>query len=391
MAAPLWRADRLTVLTSVRNGQQVTALQWTWSNPAFNPNRRHAKSAYASNRPSAWHGCSSTIAILQASACCHPSQPANHMSKQWSLDIPPQNGRRVIITGANSGIGYHTAAILARQGAEVVLACRNKRRGTDAIARLQRELPGARLQLEQLDLSSLASVRVFTERQLALGRPLDILINNAGIMAPPRRVETTDGFELQFGTNVLGHFALTALLLPALEAAADNSPERPRVVTIASIAHKTGRLNFEDLQAVRHYGPMSSYRQSKLANLMFSFELNRYLRVAQSRVMSVAAHPGVANTNLFRGGRSAAARAARSVLSSLIGALFNSDLTGALPTLYAATAPDVVDGGYYGPLGLFETRGERVGPAKVASLARNEADARRLWQACEALTGTAFG
>jgi NAD(P)-dependent dehydrogenase (short-subunit alcohol dehydrogenase family) len=280
---------------------------------------------------------------------------------------------------------------LARHGAEVVLACRDERLGADAVARMQREIPGARLELERLDLASLESVRAFADRQLSLRQPLDILVNNAGVMAPHRRVETTDGFELQFGTNVLGHFALTALLLPALELAAANSPERPRVVTIASIAHKTGRLNFEDLQAVRHYGPMSSYRQSKLANLMFAFELNRHLRVSQSRVMSVAAHPGVANTNLFRKGHSAASRAARAVLGNLIGALFNSDLTGALPTLYAATAPDVVDGGYYGPLGLFETRGERVGPAKVASQARNEADARRLWQVCEELTGTAFG
>jgi NAD(P)-dependent dehydrogenase (short-subunit alcohol dehydrogenase family) len=316
---------------------------------------------------------------------------ANHMSKQWSLDdIAPQNGRRVIITGANSGIGYHTAAILARHGAEVVLACRDEQRGAGAIARMQREVPGARVQLERLDLARLESVRAFANRQLSLRLPLDILVNNAGVMAPPRRVETTDGFELQFGTNMLGHFALTALLLPAMEAAADHSPERPRVVTIASIAHKKGRLNFDDLQSTRRYGPMSAYRQSKLANLMFAFELDRRLRASRSRVMSVAAHPGVANTNLFRDGHPVASRAARSVLGSLIGALFNSDSNGALPTLYAATAPDVIDGGYYGPLGLFEARGEWVGPAKVASQARNEADARRLWQVCEALTGTAI-
>ncbi|SAL57528.1 oxidoreductase [Caballeronia humi] len=313
------------------------------------------------------------------------------MSKEWSLDdIAPQNGRRVIVTGGNSGIGYHAAAILARHGADVVLACRDEQRGAAAVARMQGEMPGARLELEQLDLASLASVRAFADRQLSLRRRLDILVNNAGVMAPPRRLETTDGFELQFGTNVLGHFALTALLRPALEQAAQASPERPRVVTIASIAHKTGRLNFDDLQATRHYGPMSSYRQSKLANLMFAFELNRRLRASGSRVMSVAAHPGVAKTNLFRDDRSAASRTVRSALGSLIGALFNSDFSGALSTLYAATAPDVVDGGYYGPLRLFETRGERVGPAKIASQARDEADANRLWRTCEVLTGVVF-
>jgi NAD(P)-dependent dehydrogenase (short-subunit alcohol dehydrogenase family) len=306
--------------------------------------------------------------------------------------IAPQTGRHAIVTGANSGIGYYTAAILARQGAEVVLACRDEQRGAGALARLRAEVPEARVRLAQLDLASLASVRAFAERELALRMPLDLLINNAGVMAPPRRVETADGFELQFGINVLGHFALTGLLLPALEMAADSSRERPRVVTVASIAHKRARLDFDDLQATRHYEPMIAYRQSKLANLMFAFELDRRLRAARSRVMSVAAHPGVANTNLFRSGaRSAASRAARAALSGLIGVVMNSDRAGALPTHYAATASDVVDGGYYGPLGLFETRGERVGPARVASRARSEADAQRLWQTCEALTGMPFG
>ncbi|MFP3564979.1 oxidoreductase [Paraburkholderia sp. SIMBA_030] len=315
-----------------------------------------------------------------------------NLNKQLSIDdIAPQNGARVIITGANSGIGYHTAAILARNGAEVVLACRDEQRGADALARLRKEMPDARLQLERLDLASLASVRAFCERELAQCRPLDILINNAGVMAPRRRLETVDGFELQFGTNVLGHFALTGMLLPALEMAAGTSPARPRVVTVASIAHKTGRLDFGDLQATRRYRPMTAYRQSKLANLMFAFELDRRLRAVRSRVMSVAAHPGVANTNLFRGDHFAASRMVRSALSVLIDTLLNSDQAGALPTLYAATAADVVDGGYYGPLGLFETRGEVVGPAKVAGQARNETDARRLWQDCESLSGIAFG
>ncbi|MEI5995893.1 SDR family oxidoreductase [Paraburkholderia bengalensis] len=314
------------------------------------------------------------------------------LNKQWTIDdVAPQNGRRVIITGANSGIGYHAAAALARNGAEVVLACRDEQRGADALGRLQREIPDARLQFERLDLASLASVRSFCERELARRLPLDILINNAGVMAPRRRVETADGFELQFGTNVLGHFALTGMLLPALELAAKASSERPRVVTVASIAHKTGRLYFNDLQSTRRYGPMTAYRQSKLANLMFAFELSRRLRAARSRVMSVATHPGVADTNLFRADHFAASPTVRSVLSVLIKTLLNSEQTGSLPTLYAATADDVVDSGYYGPLGLFEMRGEVVGPAKVAARASNEHDARQLWQACESLTGIAFG
>ena len=314
------------------------------------------------------------------------------MSNHWRCDdIAPQTGRRVVVTGANSGIGYHTAAILARHGAEVVLACRDEQRGAEALVRLRADVPEARVRVAQLDLASLASVRAFADHELALRQPLDLLINNAGVMAPPRRIETVDGFELQFGTNVLGHFALTGLLLPALEMAADSSPDRPRVVSLASIAHKQGRLDFDDLQATRRYGPMSAYRQSKLANLIFAFELDRRLRAARSRVMSVAAHPGVANTNLFRSGEhSSLSRAARAVLSGFIGAALNSDAAGALPTLYAATAADVVDGGYYGPLGLFEMRGERVGQATVAHQATDEADARRLWQVCETLTGTAF-
>jgi NAD(P)-dependent dehydrogenase (short-subunit alcohol dehydrogenase family) len=311
------------------------------------------------------------------------------MHNHWTHDdIAPQTGRRVIITGANSGIGYHTAAVLARHGAQVVLACRDARRAADALTRLQAAspAPASRFEIEPLDLASLASVRAFAERELARKVPLDILINNAGVMAPLQRRETADGVELQFGTNVLGHFALTALLMPALERAARASAERPRVVTIASIAHKKGRIDFDDLQATRRYSPMGSYRQSKLADLMLAFELDRRLRAHGSRVMSVAAHPGVANTRLFQDESATFTRPARAALGVFIGVLANSDFDGALPTLYTATSPEVVDGGYYGPLGLFEARGERVGAAQVAPAAKNEADARRLWQICETLS-----
>jgi hypothetical protein len=226
--------------------------------------------------------------------------------------------------------------------------------------------------------------------------PLDLLINNAGVMAPKQRLETADGFELQFGVNVLGHFALTALLLPALlRVAAKVQGQRPRVVTLASIAHKMGRLNFEDLQSTKSYSPMGAYRQSKLADLMFAFELDRRLRAAgppAPGVLSVAAHPGVANTNLFQVGEfSPVERLVRRGFGVAIGGLLNSGAQGAAPTLFAATAPDAVSGGYYGPQGFLETRGGDVGPAKVAAQALDEAAAARLWSECERLTGVSFG
>jgi len=310
------------------------------------------------------------------------------MSKHWqAADIPSLTGKRILITGANSGIGYHAALKLARKGAHVLLACRDRQRGEAAMTRLDAESPGASTELVVLDLASLSSIHSVAESELAKGLPLDILINNAGVMAPPKRLETADGFELQFGTNVLGHFALTALLMPALEQAAKASTDRPRVVTLASIAHKRGQINFDDLQSVRNYGPMRAYQQSKLADLMFSLELNRRLRAANSRIMSVAAHPGVANTNLFQVGEySAFEKTARNLVGHLIGIVLNTDSEGALPTLYAATAPEAQDSGYYGPEGFQEMRGEEVIAAKISTQALDTTAAARLWQVCESLT-----
>jgi NAD(P)-dependent dehydrogenase (short-subunit alcohol dehydrogenase family) len=301
--------------------------------------------------------------------------------QSWTLaDIGDQSGKRVLITGANSGIGYYAALELARKGAHIVLACRDPRRAEAAMTAIRAATPGARLELAQLDLASLSSVREFAERELAQRRPIHILINNAGVMAPPARLE-----------NVLGHFALTAWLLPALEQAAAEAAERPRIVTIASIAHKGGQLDFEDLQSTRSYSPMRAYRQSKLADLMFAFELDRRLREAQSRVMSVAAHPGVADTNLFSSGDyPAIERALRRLAGRLIALALNTGPMGALPTLYAATSDCVRDGGYYGPMGLFEARGSRVGNARVASQARDAVAAAKLWRICETLAGVGF-
>ncbi|MEO6817616.1 MAG: oxidoreductase [Edaphobacter sp.] len=314
------------------------------------------------------------------------------MSKSWTLaDIPSQAGKRILITGANSGIGYYAALTLARKGAHVVMACRDRRKGEAALARLTTEAPGTGTELAILDLASLASVREYAARVLEGGQPIDVLINNAGVMAPPKRRETVDGFELQFGTNVVGHFALTGLLLPALQQAVAKSSEAPRIVTIASIAHKRGRLNFDDLQYRQGYAPMKTYQQSKLANLMLALEMDRRLRAAGSGILSVAAHPGVANTNLFQTGeRSAVENAARKVMGHLIGAFLNTEAEGALPTLYAATSAAVAGGGYYGPQGFQEMCGDEIGPAKISTQAKDGTAAGRLWGVCEELSGVRF-
>lgn len=309
------------------------------------------------------------------------------MSYDWTLgQIGSQSGKRVLVTGANSGIGYHTALELARRGASVVMACRDLRRGEAALAQLRKAVPGALAELQLLDLSSLSSVREAAQRELAGGMPLHLLINNAGVMAPPKRVQTLDGFELQFATNVLGHFLLTALLKPALEKTGSG-----RVVTVASIAHKRGQIRFEDLQFAKVYDPMASYAQSKLANLLFAFELERRLRKAGSTITSVACHPGVAGTKLFlTGDYGFLEKTIRTVASYLIGLLLNSEIQGALPTLFAATSDNAVGAGYYGPQGFREMRGGNVGQAQIRPQAQDEAVATQLWSVCEELTGTRF-
>lgn len=309
--------------------------------------------------------------------------------------VPSQAGRRILITGANSGIGFPAARELARAGAHILLGSRDRSKGEAAVARLRAEVPAASVELSLLDLASLASIREFASRELDRSLPLDVLIDNAGVMAPPKRLETSDGFELQFGTNVLGHFALTGLLFPAIEkavtASAAAQPQPPRIVFLASIAHKRGAINFDDLQSTHSYDPMKAYSQTKLADLMLAFELDRRLRAKASPIWSVAAHPGVANTNLFQvGDFNAFERVIRRLSGHVIGAVLNSPLEGALPTIYAAVAPEARSGGYYGPQGLQEMRGGDVGNAIIAPQAMGAAVATRLWSACEELTGVRF-
>jgi len=303
----------------------------------------------------------------------------------WTLaDVPSQLGKRFFITGGNSGVGYYAAVELARRGAVVVLACRDRARGEAALKQLRVDAAGPAsaaeaAELVALDLASLDSVRRVAEDAVSRGVPIDGLINNAGVMTPPKRLETKDGFELQFGTNVLGHFALTCRMMPVI---------RDRVVTLASIAHKRGRINFDDLQATKSYSPMRAYQQSKLGDVMFAFDLERRLRVAGSSVVSIAVHPGVAVTNLFKvGSGTGLAGVAQSTVRTLIGILLGSGPDGAVPTVYAATAPDAQGGGYYGPQGFQEMRGGDVGPAFVSKAARDVAAQRRLWEVCAELTG----
>jgi NAD(P)-dependent dehydrogenase (short-subunit alcohol dehydrogenase family) len=298
------------------------------------------------------------------------------MSTKWTADqIPDQTGRVAVVTGANSGLGLSTARELARAGAHVVLACRNLEKGEAA----QREV-GAGAELEKLDLASLDSVREFAERFRGAHDGLDLLINNAGLMAPPRGV-TADGFEMQFGTNVLGHFALTGRLLGAMEGRPD-----ARIVTLSSNAHKLGRINFDDLQSERRYNRWRAYNQSKLGDLMLALELDRRLRAAGSTVRSLAAHPGYSATNLQSAAPPAVDRAIMAVTNRLVA---QSGDMGALPALYAATYPGLEGGTYVGPDGFLEQRGhpKPVSPTKAA---RNEEDARRLWDVCEELTGVRY-
>jgi NAD(P)-dependent dehydrogenase (short-subunit alcohol dehydrogenase family) len=301
----------------------------------------------------------------------------------WSADdVPALRDRVAVVTGANSGIGYEAARVLAARGAHVVLACRDPAKGEEARRAILGAVPEASVELRPLDLASLESVRAFAAA-LAHER-VDILCNNAGVMAIPAR-KTADGFEMQLGTNHLGHFALTGLLLERLLAA-----PAARVVTVSSTMHRPGRIHWHDLQLERSYSKWRAYAQSKLANLLFAFELERRLRRAGARAVSVAAHPGYASTNLqLAGARMQGSRLLERFFAFGNRLLAQDAAGGALPTLYAATAPDVRGGDYFGPGRMGELWGapKRVG---ATARARDEADAARLWELSEQLTGVRY-
>lgn len=302
--------------------------------------------------------------------------------KRWTqADIPLQRGRSVIVTGTG-GLGLEDSLALARAGADVIVAGRNSSKGAAAVARIVAEAPEAKARFERIDLASLTSVAEFCARIRDQRDSLDLLINNAGVMTPPTRQMTEDGFELQLGANYLGHFALTAGLLPLLKAG-----NEARVISLSSIAARRGAIDFDDLQAERGYSPMATYSQSKLACLMFAYELQRRSETSDWGVSSIAAHPGVSRTDLLHNGPGRGSAAG--TLRSLMWFMFQPAARGALPTLYAATSPDAKPGAYYGPNGMSEISGYPA-VAKAPPQALDEAAAERLWRVSEQLTSARF-
>ncbi|MFD3546898.1 oxidoreductase [Streptomyces sp. NPDC058655] len=306
------------------------------------------------------------------------------MARWNAADIPDQSGRTAVVTGANSGIGYTTARELARRGAVVVLACRSAARGRAAVIRLRAEVPSAEVEFAELDLADLSSVRQFAEGYRQRRSSLDLLVNNAGVMALPFG-RTADGFETQFGVNHLGHFALTGLLLSRLRAAAPGA----RVITVSSGLHVLGDIDHEDLGSERGYRRWVAYGRSKTANLLFTHELSRRFAAAGEGIVAAAAHPGYASTNLHAG---AAEGEGRRTLTSRVAALANDVVaqpaaSGALPTLYAATAPGVLPDAFIGP--RYGWRGAPA-PSRRAKWTLDDASGERLWAASERLTGVSY-
>jgi NAD(P)-dependent dehydrogenase (short-subunit alcohol dehydrogenase family) len=308
-------------------------------------------------------------------------------SEKWTVaDIPDQSGKTVLVTGANSGLGLQTTEALAGAGATVLMACRNAEKAAAAKAEILAVHPDAKLEIVELDLSDLSSVETAAAEVSARAGALDVLINNAGVMVPPE-MATKDGFELQFGTNHLGHFALTGRLLEKLLEA-----EAPRVVNVSSGAHRVGKMDFGDLNWETGYKRWPAYGRSKLANLLFTLELARRAEATGTNLIAAASHPGYAATNLQTAGVDLGA--AGTILKPFMkvgNVLFaQSDAMGALPSLYAATAPDVEGDDFFGPDGLAEQRGHPTRVGRTGRAANGE-DAKRLWDISEELTGVTFG
>jgi NAD(P)-dependent dehydrogenase (short-subunit alcohol dehydrogenase family) len=299
----------------------------------------------------------------------------------WSAaDIPSQAGKLAIVTGGTSGLGFEVAIALAQANADVVLAGRDESQGRWAVDKIRALAPASLVRFEQLDLANLAAVAGFAHRVERMARPLDLLVNNAGVMALPQRQFTADGFEMQLGTNYLGHFALTERLLPLLRRGRD-----PRVVQVSSLSHRLAAIEFEDLHFERRYSPFRAYGQSKLALLLFTFELQRRSDRGNWGIMSLAAHPGYARTPLFEKGPGPHSLIYR-MHRGLSGWLGHSAESGALPLLYAATSAKVRPGDYYGPQGALELAGP-LGAAGISKKAKDRETARKLWEISEQLTG----
>lgn len=297
----------------------------------------------------------------------------------WTAnDIPDQSGKLILITGANSGVGYESALALARKGARVLMACRSIEKGNEAKQAILKQVPNAQIEVMPLNLGNLKSIQDFAQKFTATHSQLDVLMNNAGIMSLPYGT-TADGFEQQLGTNHLGHFALTGHLLPTLIATPNS-----RVVTVSSSAYMTGQMHFDDLQSQQHYSRWGAYEQSKLANILFTLELQRKLEAVHSQTISVAAHPGHAVTNLQSHGINRFEHWRSRLMNSITGQPADE---GARSQLYATTSPDVRGGDFYGPKWILW--GEVV-KVEINARGKNPADAARLWQISEQLTGVHY-
>jgi len=302
-------------------------------------------------------------------------------TREWTCaDIPPQAGRQAVITGGSSGLGYEIALGLARAGTDVILAGRDGSKARAALAMIRSLAPAAVVRFEKLDLADLGSVADFARRLIALNYPIDLLVNSAGVMAAGARRVTVDGFEMQMGTNYLGHFALAGRLLPLLRLS-----RRARLVQVSSLAQRQGSIDFEDFQLERKYSPWKAYCQSKLSMLMFAMELQRRSDARGWRLFSTAAHPGYVRLESMAKAPAGWSRMAKMGLM-FAPLLSQSAEEGALPALYAATSPNAMPGGYYGATGRFEMVGP-PGPVVIGEKARDAETARRLWEVSEELTG----
>lgn len=303
------------------------------------------------------------------------------MTNWTAADIPDLRGRTAVVTGTG-GLGLETALALAKAGCDVTIAGRNPEKGVEAVSHIKHAVPGAIVGFGKLDLANLSSVTSFAQQMENGKQSLDLLVNNAGVMLTPKRQETKDRFELQLGTNYLGHFALTARLKPLLSKGKD-----ARVVALSSLAANGGRIDFDDINAEKSYRPLAGYSQSKLACLMFALELDSRSRAGGWRFSGMAAHPGVARTELVH--NTLGRRSWEGLARTFLGFLLQPASQGALPSLYAATSAHAVGGGYYGPDRLRETRGHPH-PARIPAQALDPVARQRLWEISERMTGAAF-